>query len=236
MNRYHRQILLPEIGEEGQKKLAAASVVVVGLGGLGSPVALYLAGAGIGKLGIVDSEDVEVSNLHRQILYTTDDLGKKKSAVAFERLSRLNPEVKITPYDLRVTLDNVQKLITDYDLVIDCSDNFSTRYLMNEACVKAKKTLLHGAIFRTDGQVTVIKPGETPCLNCIFPKPKELPTKVEGVLGPTAGLIATILATEAIKLILDTGDSLTGKLLIYDSIKMNFRKVNLKRDEKCSVC
>jgi adenylyltransferase/sulfurtransferase len=235
LERYHRQILLPEFGRDGQEKLAQANVLVVGVGGLGSPVLTYLAGAGVGTIGIVDPEKIELSNLHRQILYNTDDIGKPKVEIAGRRLAKRNPSVKIVPHALRVVADNVQDLINGYDLILDCSDNFETRYLMNDACLAAGKTLVHGAIFRAEGQAMIIKPGVGPCLRCLFAKPPRV-SKVEGVFGPTAGMIGLVMATEAIKQILDVGNRLIGQLLIYNTIEMRFRKIDVVRNKNCPTC
>ncbi|MBU1026680.1 MAG: molybdopterin-synthase adenylyltransferase MoeB [Candidatus Margulisbacteria bacterium] len=240
MQRYSRQIILPEIGEKGQEKLLNAKVLVVGLGGLGSPVAVYLAGAGVGTLGLLDSDAVELSNLNRQVIFSTEDIGKKKAAAAAQRLKRLNPDIKINEYVLRLGQDNIRGIISDYDIVVDCSDNFPTRYLANDACVLAKKPLVHGAIYQFEGQVTVIKPGQGPCYRCLFaepPPPGSIPSCQEaGALGAIAGIIGMIQATEAIKLILGVGQPLIGKLLVFNALEMSFRKVDIPQNKKCSVC
>lgn len=238
--RYDRQLRLPEVGEAGQKKLLSAKVLVIGAGGLGSPVNHYLAGAGVGTLGIVDSEVVEVSNLHRQILYTTDDIGKKKIVVAKERLQRINPDVMVNAYDLRITSENIMEIINDYDIIIDCSDNFPTRYLVNDSCVQARKILVHGAVFRTEGQCMVVNPGKSPCYKCVFPEPpnQEVVSSAQkqGVLGATAGVIGLIQASEAMKYILKAQSSLIGNLLVYNTMNMDFRKVKVSRANNCAVC
>ncbi|MBI5700173.1 molybdopterin-synthase adenylyltransferase MoeB [Candidatus Saganbacteria bacterium] len=240
IERYSRQILLPQVGGKGQEKLLAAKVLVLGAGGLGSPVLAYLAGAGVGTLGIVDSDAVELNNLHRQILYSSPDIGRQKAEVAAERLKEINPDIKAVPYVLRLTSKNIMEVIKDYDLVVDGTDNFPTRYLVNDACVLAKKTLVHGAFFRFEGQAMVIKPGEGPCYRCLFsepPPPGAVPSCQEaGVLGALAGVIGLIQATETLKLILGIGEPLIGKLIIFNALEMGFRKVKVPRDKDCPVC
>ena len=240
IERYSRQILLPQVGGEGQEKLLVSKVLIVGAGGLGSPVASYLAGAGVGTIGIVDSDTVELSNLHRQMIYSSDDIGKKKAIAAQSRLQIVNPDVKVVPYVLRLNSGNIMEVIKDYDIVVDGSDNFPTRYLVNDACVLAKKTLVFGAFFRFEGQAMVIKPGEGPCLRCMFPSPPPpglIPSCQEaGVLGALAGVIGLIQATETLKLILGIGKSLIGKLILFDALEMDLTKLNVKRDENCPVC
>lgn len=240
IERYSRQILLPNVGGKGQEKLLAAKVLVIGAGGLGSPVAAYLAGAGVGTLGIVDSDEVELNNLHRQIIYSSDDIGKKKALAAKVRLEKANPDVKVNEQVLRLTSENIMSVIKDYDIVVDGSDNFPTRYLVNDACVLAKKTLVHGAFFRFEGQAMVIKPGEGPCYRCLFsepPPPGAVPSCQEaGVLGALAGVIGLIQATETLKLILGVGEPLIGKLIIFNALEMNFRKVKVPRDKDCPIC
>ncbi|MDI6731357.1 MAG: molybdopterin-synthase adenylyltransferase MoeB [Candidatus Margulisbacteria bacterium] len=240
VERYSRQILLPQVGGKGQEKLLAAKVLVVGAGGLGSPVAAYLAGAGVGTLGIVDSDAVELNNLHRQILYSSEDIGQKKAEAAKTRLLKINPTIDVISHVSRLTSENILEIIKDYDIVVDGSDNFPTRYLVNDACVLAKKTLVHGAFFRFEGQAMVIKPGEGPCYRCLFsepPPPGAVPSCQEaGVLGALAGVIGLIQATETLKLILGIGESLVGKLIIFNSLEMNFRKVKVPKDKDCPVC
>lgn len=238
--RYSRQILLPQVGGKGQEKLLAARVLVVGAGGLGSPVASYLGRAGVGTLGIVDSDTVELSNLHRQILYSSDDIGKKKAIAAQNRLQKVNPDVKVIPYVLRLTSENIMEVIKEYDIVVDGTDNFPTRYLVNDACILAKKTLVFGAFFRYEGQAMVIKPGEGPCIRCMFPSPPPpglVPSCQEaGVLGALAGVIGLIQATETLKLILGIGEPLIGKLILFDALEMNLVKVNVRKDKNCPIC
>ncbi len=240
IERYSRQILLPEVGGKGQEKLLAAKVLIIGAGGLGSPVASYLAGAGVGTLGIVDSDTVELSNLHRQMIYSSDDIGKKKAIAAQARLRSVNPDIKIVPYVLRLSSENIMEVIKDYEIVVDGSDNFPTRYLVNDACVLAKKTLVFGAFFRYDGQAMVIKPGEGPCLRCMFPEPPPpglVPSCQEaGVLGALAGVIGLIQATEALKLVLGIGEPLIGKFILFDALEMGLTKLDVRRRENCLVC
>ncbi len=240
IERYSRQILLPKVGGKGQEKLLASKVLVIGAGGLGSPVAAYLAGAGVGTLGIVDSDIVELNNLHRQIIYTSDDVGKKKAEVAQARLQKVNSDIKVVPHVLRLTSANIMGVIKDYDIIVDGSDNFPTRYLVNDACVLAKKTLVHGAFFKFEGQAMVIKPGEGPCYRCMFaepPPPGAIPSCQEaGVLGALAGVIGLIQATETLKLILGIGEPLIGKLIIFNALEMGFRKVKVPKDKNCPVC
>lgn len=240
IERYSRQILLPEVGGKGQEKLLAAKVLIIGAGGLGSPVASYLAGAGVGTLGIVDSDTVELSNLHRQILYSSDDIRKKKVIAAQSRLQRVNPDVDIVPYALRLTAENIMEVIKGYDIVVDGSDNFPTRYLVNDACVLARKTLVFGAFFRYEGQAMVIKPGEGPCIRCLFPTPPPpglIPSCQEaGVLGALAGVIGLVQATETLKLILGIGEPLIGKLILFNALEMDLIKMNASRDKSCPIC
>lgn len=240
IERYSRQILLPQVGGKGQAKLLAARVLIIGAGGLGSPVASYLAGAGIGTLGIVDSDTVDVSNLHRQILYSSEDIGQKKALAARDRLQKINPGVKVVPHVLRLASGNILDILKDYEIVIDGSDNFPTRYLINDACVLTGKPLVFGAFFRFDGQAMVIKPGEGPCLRCLFPEPPPaglVPSCQEaGVLGALAGVIGLIQATEALKLILGIGEPLIGKLMLFSALGMDFTKVNAQKDRSCPLC
>jgi len=240
IERYSRQILLPQVGGKGQEKLLAAKVLIIGVGGLGSPVAAYLAGAGVGTIGIIDSDKVEMNNLHRQIIYTGDDIGRSKAEVAKERLIKMNSDIKVNAHVLRLCSDNALNIIKDYDIVVDGSDNFPTRYLVNDACVLLGKPLVHGAFFRVDGQAMVIKPKEGPCYRCMFsepPPPGAVPSCQEaGVLGALAGTIGLIQATETIKLILGIGEPLIGKLIIYSSMEMSFRKVKVPKDPECPVC
>ncbi|MDP2940293.1 MAG: molybdopterin-synthase adenylyltransferase MoeB [Candidatus Omnitrophota bacterium] len=240
IERYSRQIILPNIGGKGQEKLLKAKVLVIGAGGLGSPSSLYLASAGIGKIGIVDSDNVELNNLQRQIVHSTKEVGKPKVESAKERLSAINPDVKIVSYKLRLTSENILDIIKDYDIVVDGSDNFPTRYLVNDACVLSKKPLSHAGIFRFDGQAITIIPKVSACYRCLFPEPPApglVPSCQEaGILGVVAGIMGTIQASEVLKYILGIGDLLTGRLLIFNGLDSSFRQVRVTKDPKCPVC
>jgi molybdopterin/thiamine biosynthesis adenylyltransferase/rhodanese-related sulfurtransferase len=239
--RYSRHVIMPEVGAEGQRRLSKAKVLCIGAGGLGSPVALYLAAAGIGKLGLVDFDDVDLSNLQRQILHGTKDVGRKKLDSARDRLSDMNPNVEIKTHEARFTSANALEIVSDYDVVVDGSDNFPTRYLSNDVCVFAKKPNVYGSVFRFDGQTTVFAPHlGGPCYRCLFPEPPppgSVPNCAQaGVLGVLPGIVGTIQANEAIKLILGVGEPLIGRLLYFDALKMKFREFNLRRDPECPVC
>ncbi|MCR4288740.1 MAG: molybdopterin-synthase adenylyltransferase MoeB [Candidatus Scalindua sp.] len=240
INRYSRHIILPEVGGKGQMKLLKSKVFLVGAGGLGSPAAFYLAAAGIGKIGISDNDDVDFSNLQRQILHSTKDVGHPKVQSAKETLEDLNPDVEVVPYTERLNSENIIDIIKDYDVILDGSDNFPTRYLVNDACVMLGKPLSHGSIFRFDGQATTILPGQGPCYRCLYetpPPPDLVPSCQEaGVLGVIAGIIGVIQATEVIKLQLGKGNLLNGKLLLYDSLNMDFKKLNIQRNPACPMC
>jgi molybdopterin/thiamine biosynthesis adenylyltransferase/rhodanese-related sulfurtransferase len=238
--RYSRHILLPEVGEAGQAKLLGAKVLLLGAGGLGSPAALYLAAAGVGTLGIVDADVVDASNLQRQILHATSRLGTPKVESAAKTIKDLNPDVKVDAYQERLTSANVDRIFAPYDLVVDGCDNFPTRFLVNDASVFMNKPVVHGSIFRFDGQVTTFLPRVGPCYRCWYPEPPppELAPSCQeaGVLGILCGVIGTLQATEAIKLILGKGDTLVGRVLTYDSLKMKFREFKLRKDKNCPVC
>ena len=239
--RYSRHILLPEVGGVGQEKLLKARVFCVGVGGLGSPVALYLAAAGLGTLGIADSDQVDISNLQRQVLHYTDDIGKPKTHSAREKLQKLNPDVNVIVYKDLITKDNIREIVKDYDLVIDGSDNFPTRYLLNDACFFEKKTLISGALFQFEGQLSVFKAHKGgACYRCLYPEipPKGMvPTCEEaGILGAVAGTIGTMQAVETLKDILSIGDSLVDKLLIMNALNMSFNTVNITKDPDCRLC
>lgn len=240
LTRYSRHLLLEEVGKDGQVRLKQARVLVIGMGGLGSPISLYLAAAGVGTIGIVDFDAVELSNLQRQILHSTESVGKKKTQSAKARLLEVNPEITVIVHEERISVENALSLIGDYDLIIDGTDNFQTRYLVNDACVLGKKPLVYGSIFRFEGQATVFSPPEGPCYRCIYPDPPEagaVPNCAEGgVLGVLAGVIGSIQAAEAIKLILGKGQSLMGRLLLYDALEANFDTLNLKRNPNCPLC
>ncbi len=242
IDRYARHLVLPEIGEEGQARLLNARVLVIGAGGLGSPLLLYLAAAGIGTLGIVDDDAVDLSNLQRQVLHDTANIGMAKVESARRRIAEINPEVKVEAHSMRLTPDNALDLIARYDLVADGSDNFPTRYLANDACYLAKKTLVSAAIMRFDGQLSTYKAHETgdkPCYRCLFgPQPgdpKESCADV-GVLGALAGTLGALQANEVVKEVLGIGRSLAGELLLFDSLETTFRKVTVPRDPGCALC
>jgi len=240
IERYSRQIILAEVGGEGQKKLLASSVLVAGCGGLGSPAAYYLAAAGVGKIGLLDSDRVELSNLQRQILHFTPDAGKSKAESGREKILALNPDVKAEVYPVRLDSSNALDIIRGFDFVLDCTDNFPARYLINDACVLLGKPFSHAGILRFEGQATTVFPGEGPCYRCIFPEPPPagfVPNcQQAGVIGGTAGLMGVIQATEAVKHILGAGGSLKGKLLIADLLEWNFKTLVFKRDPACRVC
>src|SRR5215469_16418665 len=248
--RYSRHILLPEVGEVGQAKLLKSKVLLLGAGGLGSPAAMYLAAAGVGTLGVVDADVVDASNLQRQIVHATSRVGTPKVESAAKTIAELNPDVKVIPHMERMTSSNVEKLFSDYEVIVDGTDNFPTRYLVNDASVFLGKPVVHGSIFRFDGQVTTFVPAKAakklglpeggPCYRCLYPEPPPphlAPSCQEaGVLGILCGIIGTIQATEAIKLLLGQGTSLAGRLLTYDSLKMKFRELRLRRAPDCPVC
>ncbi len=238
--RYSRHLIMPEVGIEGQQKLKQAGVLLIGAGGLGSPLGLYLAAAGVGRLGIVDFDKVDFTNLQRQIIHGTEDVGRLKVESARERIQSVNPEVEVKTVNVRLSKENVLDLVAGYDIVIDGTDNFPTRYLVNDACVFQKKPNIYGSIFRFDGQATVFYPFKGPCYRCLYPEPPPpgmVPSCAEGgVLGVLPGIIGVIQATEAVKLIIGKGEPLVGRLLLYNALKMEFREVKLKRDPQCIVC
>ena len=240
LERYSRHIVLNEVGEKGQKKLWNAKVLLIGTGGLGSPVALYLAAAGVGTIGIADADEVDLSNLQRQVIHTTKDIGRAKVESAARTMQEINPDITIHQYPVLVNSDNILDLIKDYDFVIDGTDNFPAKFLINDACVMAGKPFSHAGINRFRGQLMTYVPKEGPCYRCVFknPPPKEevLTGKQVGVVGAVAGTIGTLQAMEAIKYIIGQGDLLTGKLLTYDALTMEFRKVKLSKDCNCAIC
>jgi len=231
--RYARHLILPEIGEEGQLRLKRGSVLIVGAGGLGSPASIYLAAAGVGRIGLVDFDRVDATNLHRQVLYGTADVGTPKLAAARARLADLNPEVAIETHDAALTSDNALDLLRDYDVILDGTDNFATRYLVNDACVLLGKPNVYGSIFRFEGQASVFSAQDGPCYRCLYPEPPPphlVPSCAEGgVLGVLPGVIGTIQATEAIKLLTGIGETLVGRLLLFDALRMSFRTLRLKQ-------
>lgn len=238
--RYSRHLLIPEVGLEGQRKLKAASVLVIGTGGLGSPTALYLAAAGVGRIGLVDYDVVDFSNLQRQVIHGTSGIGMLKVESARQRMLDLNPDVQVDVYNEPFTSDNAMQIAADYDVIIDGTDNFPTRYLTNDLCVLLGKPNVYGSIFRFDGQVSVFDARRGPCYRCLFPEPPPpglVPSCAEGgVLGVLPGTIGTLQATEALKLILDVGEPLIGRLLLYNALDMSFEFVKLKKNPKCKVC
>jgi len=240
LSRYSRHLILPEVGEEGQRKLKAARVLCVGAGGLGSPLALYLAAAGVGTLGLVDFDVVDASNLQRQIIHSTADIGRKKLDSAAEKLKALNPEVNVIKHDTLLTSANALDILKDYDVIADGTDNFPTRYLVNDACVLLGKPNAYGSIFRFEGQAIVFATKDGPCYRCLYPEPPPpglVPSCAEGgVLGILPGLIGVIQATETIKLILGKGATLVGRLLLVDALNMRFRELKLRKNPECPVC
>jgi adenylyltransferase/sulfurtransferase len=240
IRRYARHLIMPEVGTEGQRRLKAAKVLVIGTGGLGSPLGLYLAAAGVGALGLVDFDRVDVSNLHRQVLYSDSDVGRPKVAAAIERLRGINPHVELVPHETRLDSSNALDLFAGYDLVVDGSDNFPTRYLVNDACVFAGKPNVFGSIFRFEGQVSVFWGARGPCYRCLFPEPPPpgmVPSCAEGgVLGVLPGIVGALQANEAIKLILGAGEPLIGRLVLFDALKLQFRELKLRKSPDCPVC
>jgi sulfur-carrier protein adenylyltransferase/sulfurtransferase len=240
IKRYSRHLIMPEVGMAGQKKLKAASVLLIGAGGLGSPLAMYLAAAGVGRIGLVDYDVVSYSNLQRQVIHGTRDVGRPKLASARDRINDLNPYVQVDTYEVPLTSENALQIFEPYDIVIDGTDNFPTRYLTNDACVLLGKPNVYGSIFRFEGQASVFYAAEGPCYRCLFPEPPPpglVPSCAEGgVLGVLPGTVGAIQATEAIKLILGTGTSLIGRLLLYDALNMTFDEVRLRKNPNCPVC
>jgi sulfur-carrier protein adenylyltransferase/sulfurtransferase len=239
--RYSRHLLIPEVGEDGQQRLLDARVLLVGAGGLGSPSSLYLAAAGVGTLGVIDADVVDESNLQRQIVHSTDRLGEPKVTSAKRTIEALNPDVRVVPFQERLTSENVDRILAEgWDVIVDGADNFPTRYLVNDASVWHGIPVVHGSIFRFEGQVTVFKPGDGPCYRCLFPQPPppELaPSCAEGgVLGVLPGIIGSLQANEALKLILDRGDSLSGRLLLFDALGTTLDEVAVRRNPDCPVC
>ncbi len=240
VQRYSRHLIMPEVGMTGQKKLKAASILLIGAGGLGSPLAMYLAAAGIGRIGLVDYDVVDYTNLQRQVVHGTKDVGRPKLASAKERILDINPHVLVDTYEIPLTSDNALEIFAPYDVIIDGTDNFPTRYLTNDACVLLGKPNVYGSIYRFDGQASVFYAKEGPCYRCLFPEPPPpglVPSCAEGgVLGILPGVIGAIQATEAIKLILGVGDSLIGRLMLYDALTMTVEEVYLQKNPNCPVC
>tara|TARA_B100000029_G_scaffold197175_1_gene195238 strand:- start:547 stop:1308 length:762 start_codon:yes stop_codon:yes gene_type:complete len=240
IDRYSRQIILKKIGITGQKKLLRSSVLIIGAGGLGSPISIYLAALGIGKIGIVDKDNVEISNLTRQIIFSTSDLNKKKSSAAISKLKKINPDLNLKSFNKKIISKNINKIAKNYNIIIDGSDNFRTRFLINDYCLKKKKILISGAISKFDGQVYTFNFSKktSPCLRCFIPKMPNDPDvdncEYDGVLGTLGGIIGSIQANEVVKEVLGIGDTLCGYILIIDALKLNFRKVKLNKRSNCS--
>ena len=240
IERYSRQIILKKVGVVGQKKLLQSSVLIIGAGGLGSPILVYLTGLGIGKIGVVDKDKVEISNLNRQIIFTVDDINKSKSFSAIRKLKKLNTDVKLKSYYQKITRKNINQIAKNYEIIVDGSDNFRTRFLINDYCVKNKKILVSGAISKFDGHIYTFNfsKKESPCLRCFIPKMPQEDLDVnncefEGILGPLAGMIGTIQANEVVKEILGIGETLCGSILIVDALKLTFRKIKLNKRSNC---
>ncbi len=238
INRYKRNIMLPQIGEEGQKALANARVLIVGAGGLGSPAAMYLGAAGVGTLGIVDFDKVDVTNLQRQIIHSTSNVGKNKASSASEYIAGLNPEIQVNVTDVALDENNIYDYIKDYDFVLDCVDNYETKFLINDACVKSNKPFCHGAVQEFNGQAMTFVPG-SPCYRCLF---EDIPSEEDvvraknlGIIGAVAGVIGSVQALEAIKYLTASGDLLTGKMLIFDGLAMKFRTIKFNKNKNCDL-
>ena len=238
--RYSRHLIMPEVGMEGQLKLKQSKVLCIGTGGLGAPLGLYLAAAGVGRIGLVDFDSVDFTNLQRQVLFDTNDVGRPKIEAAAERLRNLNPEIRIDTFETRLTSENALDILKDYDIVVDGTDNFPTRYLVNDACVLLGKPNVYGSIFRFEGQITVFGYPGGPCYRCLYPEPPPpglVPSCAEGgVLGVLPGIVGTIQAAETLKLILGKGEPLVGRLLLFDALAMGFRELKLRKNPECPVC
>jgi adenylyltransferase/sulfurtransferase len=239
--RYSRHILLPELGVEGQEKLLAANALIIGAGGLGSPAALYLASAGVGRITLADGDTVDLTNLQRQILHGTASIGRPKAASGRDALERLNPEVRVTALEERLDPGRLDALVGAATVVLDCSDNFATRHAVNRACVRHRRPLVSGAAVRFDGQISVfdLRLDESPCYACLFPEdaePEEMRCAVMGVFAPVTGIVGTVQAAEALKVVAGLGDTLRGRLLLLDALRMEWRSIRLKRDPACVVC
>lgn len=240
IERYSRHIILKDVGVEGQLKILQAKVLIIGAGGLGSPAALYLGAAGVGTIGIVDNDVVDLTNLQRQVIHATPDLNKPKVQSAKETLNEINPDVNVITHQAFVTSENIMDFINEYDFVIDGTDNFPTKFLINDACVMARKPFSHGGILRFDGQTLTVSPGESACYRCIFfapPPPDMVPSCSQaGVLGVVAGILGTLQAAEALKFILGIGELLTNRLLTLDAFRMQFREIQIKKNQNCPIC
>jgi len=240
IERYQRHIALKEVGGKGQQRLLDGRVLIIGAGGLGAPAALYLAAAGVGTIGLVDADVVDLTNLQRQVIHFTPDIGKAKVASAKEKMAVINPGIKVNTYEVWVNASNIMGIINDYDFVIDGTDNFAAKFLINDACVLAGKPYSHAGILRFDGQAITVRPGESACYRCIFPAPPPkdaIPTCSQaGVIGVLPGVLGMIQATEAIKFLLGKGELLTGRMLIYNALEMDFNQVRINRNPKCPIC
>jgi molybdopterin/thiamine biosynthesis adenylyltransferase len=240
LERYNRHLVLEHLGPEGQARIMQGKVLIIGAGGLGSPVALYLAAAGVGTVGIADSDRVDLSNLHRQIIHHTSDVGVSKVKSAAAKLAALNPDVKVRTHHELVRADSIRELIHEYDFVVDCTDNFAAKFLINDACVLARKPFSHGGVLRFEGQTMTVLPGQGACYRCLFsgpPSPDDVPTCAQaGVMGVVPGMLGTIQAAEALKFLAGIGQLLTDALLVFDALEMKFRKVSLRRRPDCAVC
>ena len=236
LQRYNRQILLPEVGLEGQRKIKAASIMVMGAGGLGSPAAYYLAAAGVGKMTVADDDELSISNLNRQILHNSGRIGMSKAESARWTISSLNPEVELQIHCKRLTSENAVELIGESDLVVDCTDNFSTRFILNEACLRTKKPMFYGAVAGMEGQVMTILPGNGPCYRCLYPEEPKNVAKPTPVIGVLPGVIGLIQATQVLKYILGQGDLLVGRLLVYNAMAMELYSLPIKRSPRCPAC
>ncbi len=240
ISRYSRHLLLPEVGVEGQQKICESKILCIGTGGLGSPVALYLAAAGVGKLGLIDFDVVDMSNLQRQIAHSESSVGKLKVDSAKSKIADLNSDVEVVTYNERLSSKNALEIFKDYDVIVDGTDNFPTRYLANDACVLLKKPYVYGCILKFDGQVSVFDSRTGPCYRCLYPEPPPpglVPSCAEGgVLGVLCGVVGTLQATEAIKIVLGKGDTLNGRLMLYDALGMKFREMKLRKDKNCTIC
>src|SRR5246500_1919058 len=238
--RYSRHLIMPEVGMEGQLKLKNAKVLLIGTGGLGAPLGLYLAAAGVGKLGLVDFDIVDFTNLQRQVTFGSADVGKAKTEAARARLSNLNPDIEIETFETKLTSENALQLFKDFDVIVDGTDNFPTRYLVNDACILLGKPNVYGSIFRFEGQVTVFGMPEGPCYRCLYPEPPPpglVPSCAEGgVLGVLPGIVGSLQAMETIKLILGRGDSLAGRLVLFDALALKFRELRLRKNSRCPMC
>src|SRR5512138_879566 len=240
IERYSRHIILKEVGGKGQKKLFAGKVLIIGAGGLGAPIALYLAAAGVGTIGIADADEVDITNLQRQVIHFTPDVGKPKVISAAEKMRAINPDVQVNTYQEWISAANIARIIADYDFVIDGTDNFAAKFLINDACVLGDKPYSHGGILQFDCQTITVLPGQSTCYRCLFPQPPPrdaIPACSQaGVIGVLPGVIGSIQATEAIKFLLGKGELLAGRIMMYDALEMSFREVALKRNPKCPVC